>query len=65
MISSTANTKTDRLPKMSTVESENVETWANRLAADQMAKEVVAGFQKVAKLKTARKTPTKRHRFAS
>jgi hypothetical protein len=42
---------------MSTVESEDVETRANRLAADQMAKEVVAGFQKLAKQKAARKTP--------
>jgi|HubBroStandDraft_6_1064221.scaffolds.fasta_scaffold4643891_1 hypothetical protein len=57
MISSTANTKTEQLPKMSTVESENVETRANRLAADQMAKEVVAGFRKLAKQKAAQKTP--------
>jgi hypothetical protein len=47
----------ERLPKMSTVESENVETRANRLAADQMAKEVVAGFRKLAKQKAAQKTP--------
>jgi hypothetical protein len=34
-----------------------VETRANRLAADQMAEEVVEGFLKLAQQKAARKVP--------
>jgi hypothetical protein len=56
MISSTPNTKTETLPKPSiAVSAASIE--ANRRAARLDAKEVVAGFQKLAKQKAARKTP--------
>jgi hypothetical protein len=56
MNSSTSNTKVAESPKRPTVESE-VETRANRLAADQMAAEVVQGLRKLAKQKASRKAP--------
>jgi len=57
MNSSTQNTKPPESPKRSTVESEDVETQANRLAADQISEEVVEGFRQLAKQKAARKAP--------
>ena len=54
---STRNTEQAESPKPSTVESEDLETRANRLAADQMAAEVVEGFRKLAQQKASRKAP--------
>ena len=57
MNSSTRNTKQAESPKRPIVESEDVETRANRLAADQMAVEVVEGLRKLARKKASRKAP--------
>ena len=54
---STRNTEQAESPRPSTVESEDLETRANRLAADQMAAEVVEGFRKLAQQKASRKAP--------
>jgi hypothetical protein len=54
---STRSTKPAGSRTRPTVESEDVETRANRLAADQMAEEVVEGFLKLAQQKAARKVP--------
>ena len=54
---STRNTKPAESRKRPTVESEDVETRANRLAADQMAEEVVQGLRKLAQQKASRKDP--------
>jgi hypothetical protein len=56
MNSSTANTTPDGSPQKSTAISD-VETRANRLAADQMAEEAVEGLRKLAQQKAARKAP--------
>jgi hypothetical protein len=57
MNSSTRNTRPAESPKASTAGFEDVETRANRLAADQMAAEVVEGFRKLAQRKPSRKAP--------
>lgn len=57
MDSSTQNTGQAESPKPSTAEFEDVETRANRLAADQMAKAVVEGLRQLAKQKAASKAP--------
>ena len=57
MNSSMRDTEQAQSPKRRTVESEDVETRANRLAADQMAKEVVEGLRKLAQQKASRKAP--------
>jgi hypothetical protein len=57
MNSSMRDTEQAESPKQPTVESEDVETRANRLAADQMVAEVVEGFRKLAHQKAARKAP--------
>lgn len=44
-----------KLPKKSTNASEDVESRANRLAADQMTQEVLEGFRNLAKRKLSRK----------
>ena len=56
MDSSIANTTPDGSQKKSTAASD-VENEANRLAADQMAKEVVEGLRKLAQQKAAHKAP--------
>jgi len=56
MTSSIANTTPDQSPKKTTAASD-VENEANRLAADQMAAEVVEGFRKLAQQKASRKAP--------
>jgi hypothetical protein len=38
-------------------ESEDVETRANRIAADLMAQEVLEGFRQLAKQRASQKTP--------
>ena len=57
MNSSIPNTAQAESPQRPTIESEDVETRANRLAADQMAAEVVEGLRKLAQQKAARKAP--------
>jgi hypothetical protein len=57
MNSSTQNTKLAESPKPSTVESEDVEARANRLAGELMVKEVLEGFRQLAKQKAAEKKP--------
>ncbi len=57
MNSSMRNTEQAESPKPSSIESEDVETRANRLAADQMAAEVVEGLRKLAQQKASRKVP--------
>jgi hypothetical protein len=56
MTSSIANTSPGKSPKKSTAASA-AEIEANRRAARQDAEEVAAGFQKLAREKTSRKTP--------
>jgi hypothetical protein len=55
MNSSMPNTKPVKSPKKSTAVSGDVETRANRLAADQMTQEVMDGFRKLSLRKLARK----------
>jgi hypothetical protein len=57
MNSSMRNTGQAESPKPSSIESEDVETRANRLAADQLAKEAVEGLRKLAHRKASRKAP--------
>jgi hypothetical protein len=57
MNSSKRNIKPAELPRGSAVESEDIESRANRLAADQMAAEVVEGLRKLAQEKASRKAP--------
>jgi hypothetical protein len=57
MNSSKRNTKPAELPKVPAAGFEDLETRANRLAADQMAAEVVEGFRKLAQPKASRKVP--------
>jgi hypothetical protein len=65
MNSSTQNTKPAGSPKQSTVESEDVEPRANRLAADQMAAEVLEGFRQLAKQKIAERAPIRRRNYSA
>jgi hypothetical protein len=55
MNSSIPSTRLDGSLKEPTVDSEDVETRANRLAADQMAEEVVEGLRKLAQQKASGK----------
>jgi hypothetical protein len=57
MNSSMRDTEQAQSPKQPTGESEDVETRANRIAADRMAAEVVEGLRKLAQQKAARKAP--------
>jgi hypothetical protein len=57
MSSSTQNTNPTESQKRSIVESEDGETRANRLAADQMAEEVLEGFRQLAKQRLTPKAP--------
>jgi hypothetical protein len=57
MNSSTQNTKLTESPEPSTVESEDVEARANRLAGDLMMEEILEGFRRLAKQKAAQKKP--------
>jgi hypothetical protein len=57
MNSLTPNAKLAESPKRLTVESEDVETRANRLAADQIADVVVDGLRKLAQPRASRKAP--------
>jgi hypothetical protein len=54
---STRDTEQAESPKQPTVESEDVETRANRLAADRMAAEVVEGLRKLAQQKAPGRVP--------
>jgi hypothetical protein len=56
MISSTNNTKPDASPPR-TITASAVEIEANRLAADQMAKQVLEGLRNLAKQKASRRVP--------
>jgi hypothetical protein len=58
------NTDPAASPKRSTAESEDVETRANREAADRIAKAAVEGFRKLAREKAARKNPGKNPKAA-
>lgn len=57
MNSSTQNTRPAESAKRSTAESEDAATRAHRLAADQMAEEVLEGLRKLAQQKAPRKAP--------
>jgi len=57
MNSSTRNTNPADSLKRPIAASEDVETRSNRVAADQMAAEVVEGFRKLALQKAPRKAP--------
>jgi hypothetical protein len=54
MNSSITNTRLDGSPKKPTAASEDEETRANRIGADQMAAEAVEGLRKLAQQKAAR-----------
>ena len=57
MNSSTPNTKPAESTKLPAIESEDVETRANRLAASLDAEEAVAGLRKLAQQKASRNAP--------
>ena len=64
MNASTQNTDPAESLKSSTVESEDVETRANREAADRIAQAAIEGFRKLTREKPARKNSGKNPKAA-